>query len=116
MQSDTPIGIIGLGLMGTALSERLIDANIPVIGFDIDPVRCGMLLARDFRPQSYISQTLKDAEPILGEAARRGLDLPVTTAQAELLRAAIALAGPDSDSAAIIEAVRRRPARSELPR
>jgi len=32
--------MIGLGLMGTALSARLIDARIPVIGFDIDPVRC----------------------------------------------------------------------------
>ena len=32
--------MIGLGLMGTALSARLIDARIPVIGFDVDPERC----------------------------------------------------------------------------
>ena len=37
MQSDTPVGIIGLGLMGTAFSERLIGAGMQVIGFDIDP-------------------------------------------------------------------------------
>jgi putative dehydrogenase len=57
--------------------------------------------------QSHISQTLKDAELILEEAGRRGLRLPMTSAQTGLLRAAIALEGPDSDSAAVIEAIRR---------
>ena len=32
--------MIGLGLIGTALAARLIDARIPVIGFDIDSARC----------------------------------------------------------------------------
>jgi L-threonate 2-dehydrogenase len=66
------------------------------------------MLSRDFRPQSHLSQTLRDAELILKEAARQGLRLPVTTAQADLLREAIAILGPDSDSAAIIEAIRQR--------
>jgi 3-hydroxyisobutyrate dehydrogenase-like beta-hydroxyacid dehydrogenase len=66
------------------------------------------MLSRDFRPQSHISQTLKDAELILAEAARRNLRLPVTEAQADLLRAAIAIEGPDSDSAAVVEAIRQR--------
>jgi 3-hydroxyisobutyrate dehydrogenase-like beta-hydroxyacid dehydrogenase len=65
------------------------------------------MLTRDFRPQSHISQTLKDAELILEQARRHGLDLPVTAAQADLLRTAIALEGPDSDSSAVIEAIRR---------
>jgi 3-hydroxyisobutyrate dehydrogenase-like beta-hydroxyacid dehydrogenase len=66
------------------------------------------MLSRDFRPQSHLSQTLRDAELILKEAARQGLRLPVTMAQADLLREAIAILGPDSDSAAIIEAIRQR--------
>jgi 3-hydroxyisobutyrate dehydrogenase-like beta-hydroxyacid dehydrogenase len=74
------------------------------------------MLARDFRPQSRIAQTLKDAELILQEAARQDLRLPVTAAQAGLLRAAIALNGPDSDSAAIIEAIRQPPASPEAMR
>jgi len=37
MTADAPVGIVGLGLMGIALSARLIDAKIPLIGFDIDP-------------------------------------------------------------------------------
>ena len=43
MQSEVPVGIIGLGLMGTALAERLIGAGIPVIGFDVDFARCRKL-------------------------------------------------------------------------
>jgi len=71
------------------------------------------MLTRDFRPQSHIAQTLKDAESILAEARRLDLPLPLTATQADLLRATIALAGPDSDSAAVIEAI-RRPATSEV--
>lgn len=66
------------------------------------------VLARDFSPQSHIAQTLKDAELILCEAGRHGLPLPMTAAQTDLLRAAIALEGPDSDSAAVIEAIRAK--------
>ena len=32
MARETPVGMIGLGLMGSALSARLIDAGIGVIG------------------------------------------------------------------------------------
>lgn len=65
------------------------------------------MLTRDYRPQSHIAQTLKDAELIIEEAGRLDLHLPLTTTQADLLRAAIALEGPDHDSAAVIEAIRR---------
>jgi 3-hydroxyisobutyrate dehydrogenase-like beta-hydroxyacid dehydrogenase len=65
------------------------------------------MLTRDFRPQSHIVQTLKDAELILEEAGRQGMPLPMSTTQADLLRAAISLEGPDSDSAAVIEAIRQ---------
>jgi 3-hydroxyisobutyrate dehydrogenase-like beta-hydroxyacid dehydrogenase len=73
------------------------------------------MLKRNFTPQSHISQTLKDAELILDEARRRNLSLPMTSAQAALLRTAIALEGPDSDSAAIIQAVRPSRDRIEDP-
>jgi 3-hydroxyisobutyrate dehydrogenase-like beta-hydroxyacid dehydrogenase len=74
------------------------------------------MLTRDFRPQSHLAQTLKDAELIIAEAGRRGLHLPVTTTQADLLRAAIALEGPDCDSAAVIEAIRQQPSLSRVLR
>src|SRR5712672_3482383 len=68
------------------------------------------MLTRDFQPQSHLTQTLRDAELIIEQAGRCGMHLPLTTIQAELLRTAIALEGPDRDSAAVIEAIRRRPA------
>jgi L-threonate 2-dehydrogenase len=74
------------------------------------------MLSRDFRPQSHMGQTLKDAELILHEARQRGLHLAITEAQANLLRAAIALEGPECDSAAVIEAIRQRPSSSEVAR
>ena len=73
------------------------------------------MLKRDFTPQSHLSQTLKDTELILAEARRRNLFVPMTSAQAALLRTAIALEGPDSDSAAIIQAVRPSRRRTEDP-
>ena len=74
------------------------------------------MLMRDFTPQSHIAQTLKDAELILGEAQHRNLRLPVTSTQADLLRAAIALRGGECDSSAIIEAIRPTGVQHEKPR
>jgi len=71
------------------------------------------MLTRDYRPQSHIVQTLKDAELIIEEAGRCGMHLPLTTTQAGLLRAAIALEGSDRDSSAVIEAIRRPSAHPE---
>src|SRR6201995_3641221 len=43
MAAPAPVGIIGLGLVGSALAARLLDAGVAVIGFDIDPDRCRKL-------------------------------------------------------------------------
>ena len=37
------IGLVGLGLVGTAMAERLIADRFNVIGFDIDPAKCEQL-------------------------------------------------------------------------
>jgi 3-hydroxyisobutyrate dehydrogenase-like beta-hydroxyacid dehydrogenase len=99
------LGLDGASFLATARQSaaysRVMDSKGP------------KMLARDFSPQSHIAQTLKDAELILREAARHGLPLPLTSAQAELLRAAIALQGPDSDSATVIEAIRAGRSRGE---
>jgi NAD binding domain of 6-phosphogluconate dehydrogenase len=164
MQPNAPIGIVGLGLMGTALSERLIDAGVPWVGFDIEASRCEKLKAaggmvatsvhelasrsRKIVVAVYSGEEVEalfdglesgagPARPIVictttctpdeiirlaerarraEEAARHGLVLPITTAQAGLLRAAIALEGPDGDSAAVIEAIRQSPAATEVIR
>jgi 2-hydroxy-3-oxopropionate reductase len=43
MSISQPIGVVGLGLMGTALAERLIGAGYGVVGFDIDGEKQGAL-------------------------------------------------------------------------
>src|ERR1700759_2063057 len=40
MTPPSPVGMIGLGLMGTALAARLREAGTAVIGFDVDPAKC----------------------------------------------------------------------------
>ena len=39
------VGVIGLGIMGSALARHLSDAGRDVIGFDIDPARAHALAA-----------------------------------------------------------------------
>jgi 6-phosphogluconate dehydrogenase-like protein len=34
-----PVGVVGLGVMGSAMSSHLLAAGFPVLGFDIDPGR-----------------------------------------------------------------------------
>ena len=41
----TPVGLIGLGLVGSALAERLLAAGQRVVGWDIDPGRMAALRA-----------------------------------------------------------------------
>jgi putative dehydrogenase len=98
-----------MGLDGTAF---LAAARQSAAYSRVMDTKGGKMVSRDFRPQSHIAQTLKDAELILHEARQRGLSLPVTEAQADLLRSAIALEGPNSDSSAIIAAIRQRAASS----
>ena len=45
MSATHPVGVIGIGLVGLALVERLRSARIKVVGYDIDPVRRDMLVA-----------------------------------------------------------------------
>lgn len=41
----SPVGLIGLGLVGNALAERLLASGYPVIGFDVRPERRDGLVA-----------------------------------------------------------------------
>ncbi|MEO8752676.1 MAG: NAD(P)-dependent oxidoreductase [Casimicrobiaceae bacterium] len=40
-----PVGVIGIGLVGLALVERLREARIKIVGYDVDPARCAALRA-----------------------------------------------------------------------
>jgi putative dehydrogenase len=43
MANHPPVGVIGLGLLGSVLAARLIESGIPVTGFDVDSGRRAVL-------------------------------------------------------------------------
>jgi 3-hydroxyisobutyrate dehydrogenase-like beta-hydroxyacid dehydrogenase len=63
--TSAPIGIVGLGLMGEVYARRLIDARIPVTGFDIDPVRRARLAEIGGRPASSVPELAKPARCVI---------------------------------------------------
>jgi len=50
--STEPVGLVGLGLMGMALAERLRGGGIDVRGYDVDAARNDLLAASGGRPAS----------------------------------------------------------------
>lgn len=43
VNKDDPVGLLGIGLIGTSLARRLLEADFAVHGYDIDPDRCARL-------------------------------------------------------------------------
>jgi len=65
MPQHPPVGIIGLGLMGQAFTQRLFGGGFAVVGFDIDPTRGSWLSARGGRAAASIKEVAQAANPIL---------------------------------------------------
>jgi 3-hydroxyisobutyrate dehydrogenase-like beta-hydroxyacid dehydrogenase len=49
--SHSPIGLIGVGLLGTALAERMLAAGHSLVGFDLEPNRLG-----NVQPASHLRE------------------------------------------------------------
>jgi 3-hydroxyisobutyrate dehydrogenase-like beta-hydroxyacid dehydrogenase len=62
---QSPIAIVGLGLMGEVYARRLIDAAIPVLGFDVDPARRARLAEIGGSPIDSIEELAAPARAIL---------------------------------------------------
>jgi 3-hydroxyisobutyrate dehydrogenase-like beta-hydroxyacid dehydrogenase len=63
--NDSPVAVIGLGLMGEVYARRLLDARIPVIGYDIDPSKRDRLDAIGGRSVDGIAELAKHARCII---------------------------------------------------
>lgn len=59
------IGLIGLGLLGSALAERLIDANVQVVGYDIDVKRLDDFSSSRGKPASSVTDVARRCEKVL---------------------------------------------------
>jgi 3-hydroxyisobutyrate dehydrogenase len=64
MPHPTPVGLIGIGLMGEVYAGRLIAAGFSVVGFDIDPKKGERLQALGGRAGS-IAEIAQACEPIV---------------------------------------------------
>jgi len=63
--NSSPVAIIGLGLMGEVYAKRLIDASIPVTGFDIDPARRARLKEIGGRAVDTIAELAASARCVI---------------------------------------------------
>jgi 3-hydroxyisobutyrate dehydrogenase-like beta-hydroxyacid dehydrogenase len=60
-----PVGIVGLGLMGSVLARRLIAAGFAVVGFDTDAAKNDNLVALGGRACASIAELARSANPIV---------------------------------------------------
>jgi 3-hydroxyisobutyrate dehydrogenase-like beta-hydroxyacid dehydrogenase len=64
MPPKTPIGLIGVGLMGEVYAQRLIAAGFGVIGFDVDPERAKRLTQIGGRAGS-LADIARQCDPVV---------------------------------------------------
>lgn len=63
--NDHPVAIVGLGLMGEVYAQRLINAGIPVTGFDIDTARRARLKQIGGTPVETVAALARGSRCIL---------------------------------------------------
>jgi 3-hydroxyisobutyrate dehydrogenase-like beta-hydroxyacid dehydrogenase len=78
VQASEQIGLVGIGLMGSALAERLAAGRLRVAGFDINPGRCQVLTELGGEP-------LPDARAVAAACDRILLSLPDSTVVEQVL-------------------------------
>ena len=64
MASRTPVGVIGVGLMGEVYARRLVAAGFTVIGYDVDPAKTARLAQFGARAGT-LAEIAHDCEPIV---------------------------------------------------
>jgi 3-hydroxyisobutyrate dehydrogenase-like beta-hydroxyacid dehydrogenase len=77
--SSPPVGLIGVGLLGTALAERLLSAGFGVLGWDVDPARRDALLRLGGNPAPAVNAVPVACQRII-------LSLPNSDISADVLR------------------------------
>jgi 3-hydroxyisobutyrate dehydrogenase-like beta-hydroxyacid dehydrogenase len=78
---SSPVGLIGLGLLGSALADRLRGGGLPVLGYDLDPARREALAGAG-------GEVARDAAEVFGRCHRVLLSLPTHAEVQAVLTAA----------------------------
>jgi putative dehydrogenase len=68
---DKTVGIVGLGIMGSAIARNLVDRRWRVVGFDIDSARTAGLAAVDVIIADNAARVTRDV-PIMTSPAYTG--------------------------------------------
>jgi 3-hydroxyisobutyrate dehydrogenase-like beta-hydroxyacid dehydrogenase len=63
--NQSPVAVIGLGLMGEVYARRLLDAGFSVIGFDVDPARRARLNEIGGRAVNTIAELAKPSRCVI---------------------------------------------------
>ncbi len=64
MASSTPVGVVGIGLMGEVYVRRLVAAGFDVVGYDIDTAKAARL-AEFGAHAGTLAEIARDCEPIV---------------------------------------------------
>jgi 3-hydroxyisobutyrate dehydrogenase-like beta-hydroxyacid dehydrogenase len=64
MASQSPVGLIGFGLMGEVYAGRLIAAGFPVIAYDVDPAKAERMAQLGVR-SATLADIGRDCDPIV---------------------------------------------------
>jgi 2-hydroxy-3-oxopropionate reductase len=65
MPERSPVGLIGIGLLGQALAHRLLGAGFEVLGFDVDAAKNAKLAELGGRAAASIADVAKRCDPIV---------------------------------------------------
>jgi 3-hydroxyisobutyrate dehydrogenase-like beta-hydroxyacid dehydrogenase len=84
-ERDT-IGLIGVGLMGTALAERLLGGGFAVFGYDVDPARREVLVSLGAQPAASAGAVLSACSRVLLSLPDLGVVTSVLSAEAASLQ------------------------------
>jgi len=63
--TNKTVGLIGLGLIGTALARRLLGAGYAVVGFDVDAARCAQLAELGGRAAGSVTALARECRRIV---------------------------------------------------
>ncbi|MCG3195919.1 MAG: 2-(hydroxymethyl)glutarate dehydrogenase [bacterium] len=90
------IGLVGVGLLGSALAQRLSEAGFQVLAYDSDPSRTAMVSGQNLRFSD-------SARKVAAECRRVVLCLPDSSVVNEVLWGSGPLAGSLSEGATVID-------------
>jgi 3-hydroxyisobutyrate dehydrogenase-like beta-hydroxyacid dehydrogenase len=112
--------ILGLNRLalaeGLALAERMgLDGNAflevakgSAAQSQVMETKGAKMVTRDFSPQGYVKQHLKDVHMMLDQARRLGQQLPMLEVHRDVLEACVRAGEAERDNSIVIEEIRRR--------